>query len=58
MAIIHEATLVPGKLELLNAWLPRQPWAAHADVPSGAELSPDAELDRLGTYRFDDPEGL
>ena len=26
MAIIHRTTLNPGKLELLAAWLPGQPW--------------------------------
>lgn len=26
MAVIHHTTLTPGKLELLAAWLPRQPW--------------------------------
>jgi hypothetical protein len=26
MAIIHNTTMSPGKLELLTAWLPAQPW--------------------------------
>src|SRR5438477_104622 len=26
MAIIHNTTMSPGKLELLAAWLPAQPW--------------------------------
>ncbi len=26
MAIIHDTTMSPGKLELLTAWLPAQPW--------------------------------
>lgn len=26
MAIIHDTTMSPGKLELLAAWLPAQPW--------------------------------
>lgn len=46
MAVIHQATLSPTKLELLASWLGRQPWAG-----SGGEL------ERLGTYRFDDPAG-
>lgn len=46
MAILHHATLVPSKLELLSAWLPRRPWAA--DVTG---------LRQLGAYRFDDPAG-
>ncbi|WP_138444994.1 maltokinase N-terminal cap-like domain-containing protein [Sinomonas susongensis] len=51
MAVIHEATLVPGKLELLGQWLESQPWA-HIE-----ESSEPLSLARLGTYRFDDPEG-
>lgn len=48
MALLHPATLNPGKLELLQAWVPHQPWAAGVDtsVPT-----------RLGSYRFDDPDG-
>lgn len=46
MAVIHQATLSPSKLDLLACWLDRQPWAG-----SGGEL------ERLGTYRFDDPVG-
>ena len=26
MAVIHDTTISPGKLELLTAWLPAQPW--------------------------------
>lgn len=47
MAIIHRATLVPTKVELIAAWLPAQPWF------DGAE----AEVRPVGAYRFDDPEG-
>ncbi|RZS87322.1 hypothetical protein EV189_2747 [Motilibacter rhizosphaerae] len=46
MAIIHRAELTPGKLELLEQWLPRQSWYAGS-----------APLERLGAYRFDDPAG-
>ncbi len=48
MAVHHPATIVPGKLELLQAWVPDQPWLAGADV---------SRLTRLGSYRFDDPDG-
>ena len=46
VAVIHRATLVPGKLELLAGWLPSRPWCA--DVVG---------LRQLGAYRFDDPAG-
>lgn len=46
MAILHQATLTPTKPEALAAWLPHQPWA-----PDGGEL----EL--VGAFRFDDPDG-
>jgi len=49
MAVIHQTTLTPGKLELIAAWLPRQPWYAAA----GAE----PQLDRAGGFRLDDPDG-
>lgn len=45
MAIVHRATLTPGKAELIGAWLDSQPWAGGGDV----ELQ--------GSYRFDDPAG-
>lgn len=47
MAVHHPATIVPGKLELLQAWVPHQPWAADVDA---------SVLTRLGSYRFDDPD--
>src|SRR5690242_11256798 len=28
MAVVHDTTMTPGKLELLAGWLPRQPWYA------------------------------
>lgn len=49
MAIIHKTTMNPGKLELLAAWLPAQPWY----LPTGS--APD--LARAGGFRLDDPEG-
>lgn len=47
MSIIHRTTLNPSKYELLAAWLPSQPWFA-GDA---------AQLEPVGAYRFDDPEG-
>jgi hypothetical protein len=46
MALLHDATLVPSKLELLAEWLPGRSW-----------FTGDAELQRIGAYRFDDPAG-
>lgn len=48
MAVHHPATIVPGKLELLQAWVPHQPWTGGVDTSS---------LTRSGSYRFDDPAG-
>ena len=48
MAVIHDTTLVPSKLELLSAWLPSQPWY-HGGV--------EPELSRAGGFRLDDPAG-
>lgn len=47
MALIHDVTLRPSKLELLVGWLPQQPWA------SGLSGAPD----RVASFRFDDPAG-
>jgi hypothetical protein len=47
MAILHRATLVPTKAELLGAWLPDQEWFTGDAGP----VTP------LGSYRFDDPAG-
>jgi hypothetical protein len=47
MAVIHDTTLTPSKLDLLARWLPEQPWfAAAGDGPS-----------RAGGFRLDDPDG-
>lgn len=48
MAIIHSTTLTPGKLELLTAWLPHQPWYRGSGTPA---------LSKAGGFRLDDPDG-
>jgi hypothetical protein len=45
VAIIHLATIEPGKPELIRGWLDRQPWGG------------GGEPEVLGSYRFDDPAG-
>ncbi len=46
MAILHDATLTPGKRDLMKAWLPSRSWF-------------DGDLARKphAAFRFDDPEG-
>src|SRR6478609_3606297 len=46
MAILHRATLTPTKPEALGAWVPHQPWSPG---PGDVEL--------VGAFRFDDPDG-
>jgi len=48
VAVLHPATLRPTKLEALQAWVPHQPWLDGADA---------SQLELLGAYRFDDPDG-
>jgi hypothetical protein len=48
MALLHRAELRPTKLELLATWLPGRVWY-RGDA--------DAEVVRVGAYRFDDPAG-
>ncbi|MDG4828859.1 hypothetical protein O7627_06010 [Solwaraspora sp. WMMD1047] len=48
MALLHRATMVPTRLELIAGWLPGQPWYQGPDP---------AELERVASYRFDDPAG-
>lgn len=48
MAILHKATLIPSKLELIEQYLPKQPWFVPGE-PTGPAL--------VGAYRFDDPDG-
>ncbi|NGN64552.1 1,4-alpha-glucan branching protein [Streptomyces sp. A7024] len=50
MAIIHHTTMKPTKLELLTAWLPKQPWYV-------GEAGVRPELAKAGGFRLDDPEG-
>jgi len=45
MALIHQATLRPTKIELLTDWLPGRSW------------STGSVFRQLGAYRFDDPLG-
>jgi hypothetical protein len=46
MALLHDATLVPSKRELIAAWLPGRSWAT--GLP---------ELKPFGAFRLDDPAG-
>ncbi|MEO8888811.1 MAG: hypothetical protein ABI301_07115 [Jatrophihabitantaceae bacterium] len=45
MAFLHNAQLVPSKLELLAGWLPSQLWWPGGEVPAAS----------VGAYRLDDP---
>src|SRR5215472_308199 len=49
MAVIHNTTLTPSKMELLAAWLPAQPWYAGTGH--------QAEPAKAGGFRLDDPDG-
>jgi hypothetical protein len=48
VARLYQATLTPSKTELLQAWIPGQPWIGDADVTT---------VEAVGAYRFDDPDG-
>lgn len=48
MAILYNVELSPGKLELIEEWLPKQPWA---------KVEPGTKLNRVSSFRFDDPAG-
>ncbi len=49
MAVVHNTTLVPTKLELLTDWLPTQPWyVSRGRTP---------QLVKAGGFRLDDPDG-
>jgi len=47
MALIYKSEIRPSKLELVQRWIPAQPW--FADDPDG--------LSAHAAFRFDDPEG-
>jgi hypothetical protein len=49
MAVIHNTTMSPGKLDLLRDWLPAQPW--YRTSRRGPELT------KAGGFRLDDPAG-
>ncbi|MFI6479385.1 1,4-alpha-glucan branching protein [Nonomuraea sp. NPDC050663] len=49
MAVVHNTTLKPTKLELLTTWLPTRPWYA------GGSAVP--RLTKAGGFRLDDPAG-
>jgi hypothetical protein len=46
MALLHKATIIPSKLELLAGWLPERSWFAG-----------DGAITRVAAARFDDPAG-
>jgi len=47
MALFHVATITPSKNEFIGDWVRSQAWGCAAD----------AEVEVIGGYRFDDPEG-
>jgi hypothetical protein len=49
MAVVYRTTLVPGKVELLSAWLPGQDWYRGRDI--------EPALTQAGGFRLDDPAG-
>ncbi|MEU4380777.1 CG0192-related protein [Micromonospora echinofusca] len=46
MALLHRAEMHPTKFALLAAWLPGRPW-----------YQGPADVERVASYRFDDPAG-
>ncbi|PKY70307.1 hypothetical protein CYJ40_06155 [Brevibacterium ravenspurgense] len=48
MAILYNVELSPGKIDLIEEWLPKQPWA---------NVEPGTKLSRVSSFRFDDPAG-
>jgi hypothetical protein len=53
VAVLHVATLVPTKPEILAGWVPTQPWASGG----GGDGDADGAVEHVAAYRFDDPEG-
>ena len=49
MALFHRATITPTKQELIATWAPTRPWGPSPDAA--------ADLEVIGSYRFDDPDG-
>lgn len=47
MGLFHVATVTPSKPEMISAWAPTQDWGPDAG----------AEIEMVGSFRFDDPEG-
>ncbi|MGJ9422371.1 maltokinase N-terminal cap-like domain-containing protein [Aeromicrobium sp. CF3.5] len=53
MALLHpDATISPTKAEVVALWLRSQPWLASDATDLGL-----ADLEMIGSYRFDDPAG-
>jgi hypothetical protein len=50
MAIIHDTTMNPGKLDLLATWMPAQSWYL------GGGRAPT--LAKAGGFRLDDPQNV
>ena len=48
MALLHQAELRPSKLELLEGWVPNQPWFVG---------EANTALSSVAAFRFDDPDG-
>ena len=48
VALLYRAEVTPGKLDLLNAWLPTRPWYTGPAEPA---------LEKVSAFRFDDPDG-
>ena len=48
MAIIHQTSMTPTKLDLLTSWLPGRPWYQGEAHP---------RLEKAGGFRLDDPDG-
>ncbi|WP_194816426.1 1,4-alpha-glucan branching protein [Nocardia sp. XZ_19_385] len=48
MAVVHNTTMEPTKLELLTLWLPQQEWFRGTRAPA---------LRKAGGFRLDDPAG-
>ncbi|RFA16086.1 hypothetical protein B7R22_04280 [Subtercola boreus] len=57
MALLYKAVLTPSKLELLQGWVPGQPWFSAADEPSRGTDASSGALAQVGSFRFDDPAG-